>query len=130
MTERIWIDAREVVEFHSRLLLIDGGGASLRDSGLLESAPARPRQRAACDRTADSCELAASYTAGIIRNHPFVDGNKRTGFLVGVLFLELNGHHFTAAEEEAARAVIDLAAGTLSESDYAAFLRANTVSGP
>jgi death-on-curing protein len=63
---------------------------------------------------------------GIVRNHPFVDGNKRTGFLAGVLFLELNGHRFTAAEEDATQAVLGLAAGTLDETAFAAWLRANT----
>jgi len=69
--------------------------------------------------------LAAAYTAGIVRNHPFIDGNKRTGFLVGVLFLELNGYRFTATEEAAAQAILSLAAGTLDEPALAAWLRAN-----
>ena len=65
------------------------------------------------------------YTAGIVRNHPFVDGNKRTGFVVGILFLELNGYRFTASEEDAAQAVLNLAAGTLDDTGYTAFLRSN-----
>jgi death-on-curing protein len=69
--------------------------------------------------------MAASYIAGIVRNHPFIDGNKRTGFLVGVLFLELNGFHFTATEESAAQAVLNLAAGTLDEPALASWLRSN-----
>ena len=69
--------------------------------------------------------MAAAYTAGIVRNHPFVDGNKRTAFLVGILFLELNGCLFTASEEDAAQAVIDLASGALSEAGYLAFLQAH-----
>jgi len=69
--------------------------------------------------------MAAAYTAGIVRNHPFVDGNKRTGFVVGILFLELNGYRFTAREEDAAQAVMELAAGNLNEKGYSAFLRAN-----
>ena len=64
-------------------------------------------------------------TAGIVRNHPFTDGNKRTAFLVGVLFLELNGYRFVASEEDAAKAVIDLASGALSEAGYVAFLQAH-----
>ncbi len=71
-------------------------------------------------------DLAAAYTVGIVRNHPFIDGNKRTGFVVGILFLELNGHRFSANEADAAQAVLALAAGTLDEAGYAAFLRANT----
>jgi death-on-curing protein len=72
----------------------------------------------------DIIDLAARYTFGIL-NHPFVDGNKRTGFVVGVLFLELNGYRFTASEETAAQAVIELAAGTIDEAGFSNFLRAN-----
>ena len=70
--------------------------------------------------------MAAAYTAGIVGNHPFVDGNKRTGFVTGVLFMELNGCRFNATEEAAAQAVVELSAGTLDEAGYATFLRANT----
>src|SRR5277367_4944345 len=73
--------------------------------------------------------LAAAYTAGIIRNHPFFDGNKRTGFVIGVLFLEINGHNCTASEEASAQAVLSLAADTLEESAFAAWLRANLKRG-
>jgi death-on-curing protein len=69
--------------------------------------------------------MAALYTAGIVRNHPFVDGNKRTGFVVGVLFLELHGFAFKASEEDATRAIWDLAAGTLDEAAYDGWLRTN-----
>ena len=68
-------------------------------------------------------DLAALYTAGIVRNHPFIDGNKRTGFVVGVLFLELNGFIFNAAQEDAANAVLRLADGSWDEKAYAAFLK-------
>ena len=68
-------------------------------------------------------DLSAAYTFGIVRNHPFVDGNKRTGFVVGLLFLELNGLVFSASEEEVAQAVLQLASGAIDEADYAAFLR-------
>jgi len=71
-------------------------------------------------------ELAALYAASVVSNRPFVDGNKRTGFVIGILFLELNGYRFTASEEAAAQAVIDLAAGKLDAAEYAAFLRANS----
>ena len=74
-------------------------------------------------------EMATAYTAGIVRNHPFIafiDGNKRTGFVVGILFLELNGYSFMAREEDAAQAVLKLAAGALDEAGYADFLRENT----
>jgi death-on-curing protein len=71
--------------------------------------------------------MAAVYTAGNIRNHPFVDGNKRTGFVAGILFLELNGYQFTASEESAAQAILELAAGRLDETGYSAFLRDNVI---
>ena len=69
--------------------------------------------------------MAAAYISGIVRNHPFVDGNKRTGFLVGILFLELNGARFTASEPAAAQAILNLAAGTIDEPALTAWLRAN-----
>jgi death-on-curing protein len=71
----------------------------------------------------DIMRRASSYTAGIVENHPFVDGNKRTGFVVGVLFLEINGFEFTASEAEAAQAVLELAAGSIDETGFALFLR-------
>ncbi len=70
--------------------------------------------------------MATLYTAGIIRNHPFADGNKRTGFVTGVLFLELNGFDLKASEEDATQAVMSLAAGTLDEANYTAWLHSNT----
>jgi death on curing protein len=70
-------------------------------------------------------DMATVYTARIVRNHPFIDGNKRTGFVVGILFLELNGYRFTASEEDAVQAVLELAVGTFKEADYGSFLRDN-----
>lgn len=99
--------------------------AGLRDGALLESALARPQQFHACADTPDIIDMAAAYTAGLLQNHVFFDGNKRTGFVVGILFLELNGYRFTAMEDAATQAVLELAAGTLDEAGYAAFLRAN-----
>ncbi len=126
MTDPIWIDARDALLLHDRLLALHGGAAGVRDDGLLQSALARPQQHYAYADTPDLIEMATVYTAGIVRNHPFVDGNKRTGFVVGILFLELNGYRFTATQENAAQAVIELAAGTLDEAGYTSFLRANT----
>ncbi len=88
-----------------------------------------PRQIAAYDESADTIDPGAAYTAGIVKNHPFVDGNKRTGFVIGILFLELNGYRFTATEAAAADAVLALAAGELDEAGYATFLRANVEAG-
>jgi len=125
VTEPIWIEERDALTLHERLVALHGGPAGVRDRSLLQSALARPRQRFAYAPDAGAPELAAAYTARIVGNHPFVDGNKRTGFVLGVLFLELNGHRFTAGEVEAAQAVIALAAGRLTEEGYAAFLAAN-----
>ena len=103
-----------------------GGAAGSRDHALLESAMARPKQHFAYAEAPDIVDLAAAYTAGIIRSHPFIDGNKRTGFVVGILFLELNGYRFTASEEDAAQAVLELASGKLDEAGYVAFLRTSS----
>jgi death-on-curing protein len=125
VTEPIWIDRRDALALHQSLLARHGGAGGVREEKLLESALARPRQKYAYEDAPDLADLAAAYTAGIVRNHPFVDGNRRTGFVVGVLFLEINGVVFTASEANAARAVLDLAAGTLDETAFAMFLRDN-----
>jgi death-on-curing protein len=121
----LWVEERDVLTIHGRLLAIHGGAARLRDLGLLQSALARPRQHYAYTSSPDIIEMSALYTAGIVRNHPFVDGNKRTGFVVGILFLELNSFNFRATEEDATQAVMSLASGTLNESGYTAWLREN-----
>lgn len=129
MKEPLWIDERDALALHDRLIALDGGAPGLRDKGSLQSALARPRQHFAYASAPDSAGLAASYTAGIIGNHPFIDGNKRTGFVTGVLFLEINGYRFTASEEDATQAVLGLAAGAIKETKFAAWVRAN-VRGP
>jgi death-on-curing protein len=127
MKKPVWIDERDALVLHNRLLALHGGAGGLRDVGLLQSALARPQQHYAYAEAADIIGMAAAYTAGIVRNHPFLDGNKRTGFVVGILFLELNGYRFVASEEDAAQAVLKLAAGTFDEADYSSFLRGNVV---
>lgn len=127
--EPIWIDEADALALHERLLAFHGGPEGLRDASLLQSALARPRQIAAYDDEADIVDLAAAYTFGVVKNHPFVDGNKRTAFVIGVLFLELNGFAFIASEEAAAEAVLALAAGTMNQAAYAAFLRDNATPG-
>jgi death-on-curing protein len=110
---------------HDRSLVQHGGAAEIRDVGLLASALARPQQLAAYGERVDAIDLAATYTCGLVQNHPFVDGNERTGFVIGILFLELNGARFTASEAAATQAVLGLAAGNLDDAGYAAFLREN-----
>ena len=87
MSEPIWIEEDLVLAIHDRLLVEHGGAEGVRDASLLQSALLNHIAYA----SSDIIELAAKYTAGIVQNHPFVDGNKRTGFVIGVLFLELNG---------------------------------------
>jgi death-on-curing protein len=127
--EPVWIDERDALTLHDRLLALHGGAVGLRDDGLLKSALARPQQHFAYAESPDIVDMAAAYTWGIVRNHPFVDGNKRTGFVVGVLFLELNGYRFNASEEDAAQMVLELASGNLEEAGYIAFLRAHASVG-
>lgn len=126
MSEPVWLDERDALILHDRLLALDGGAPGLRDPALLASAKVLPRQHAAYGDAPDLVALAALHTASIVTSHPFVDGNKRMGFVLGVLFLELNGLVFTARQEDAANAVIALAAGEMSVADYATFLAANT----
>jgi death-on-curing protein len=124
--EPLWIEVRDVLAIHDRGLALYGGASGVRDQGLLESAIARPRQHYAYASSPGIVEMAALYTAGIVQNHPFVDGNKRTGFVVGALFLELHGFDFKASEADATQAVMGLAAGTLDEAGYVTWLRASS----
>jgi death-on-curing protein len=124
--EPVWIDERDALALHDRLMVLEGGAAGMRDMALLQSALARPRQLLADGDRPGIIEIAAAYTTGIVRDHPFTDGNKRTGFVVGVLFLELNGYRFTASEEDAAQAVLGLAAGTIEEADFTSWMIVNS----
>jgi len=121
----IWIDERDVLAIHDRSLAAHGGTAGLRDRGLLQSALARAQQHYAYAEGTGIVEMAALYTVGIVRNHPFVDGNERAGFTAGVLFLEMNGYSFHASEEDVIGTLFSLAAGELNETGCAAWLRAN-----
>jgi death on curing protein len=125
MSEPIWIELELELAIHDRQLAEHGGAEGLRDEALLHSALGRPMNQFN-DESTDVVALAAKYTAGIVQNHPFLDGNKRTGFVVGVLFLELNGYRFTASEEAAAQAVLDLAAGRMNETGFCEFMHANS----
>lgn len=126
--EPIWLQLDEVLAFHQMSIARFGGGDGLRDRGLLESALERPKNLLAYGDDPTVLDLAAAYCAGIVKNHPFVDGNKRTGFLAGIVFLELNGYRFQASEAEAAGAVIALAAGELDEAGFSAWLAETTSS--
>jgi len=121
--EPVWIDERDVLVLHDRLLALDGGSAGVRSEALLASALARPKQIRAYGASPDVIDMAAAYTVGIVRNHPFVDGNKRTGFVVGILFLEINGYRFTGSEEDATQMILGLAAGKFNEAAFTSWLR-------
>jgi len=124
-TEPTWLDRRDCLAIHDTMLAQHGGLAGVRDENMLESALAKPRNLFAYG-SPDAAEMAASYAAGIVLNHPFLDGNKRTGFMAAAAFLELNGLVFTATEADAVIQTLALAAGALDESGYTAWLRANS----
>ncbi len=100
-----------------------GGASGLRDRGLLESAVSRPQQIFSHEPGCDLQRLSAAYILGLIRNHPFVDGNKRTGLVVGALFLRRNGKPLTAPQPETANVILELAAGSWTEKQLTAWLR-------
>lgn len=125
MKEPVWIDYRDALALHDRVIALFGGREGVRDDALLEAALTKPLQLLTSAESAGIVEIASAYTAGTVRNHPFADGNESTAFLVGILILELNGYRFGASEEDAAMAVIDLASGALSEAGYLAFLQAH-----
>ncbi len=126
MIDPIWVEEVDAIEAHEYVLSLDGGATGIRDRSLLLSAIARPQQYFAYAPNPDIVEMAAKLTSGVVKNHPFVDGNKRTGFVLGILFLESNGMSFRAPELEATQTVLALAAGQIDESAYADFLRANS----
>lgn len=111
------------------MLFEHGGSAGVRDEGLLDSALARPQNLLRYEK-ASIFDLAAAYTFGIAKNHPFVDGNKRSAFLAGYIFLALNGFELTAPEADATLQVLGLAAGEITEKDYSAWLKLNTTAFP
>ena len=117
-----WLSKTVVLAMHERLLADHGGSPGLRDPGLLDSALARARQLYAYGKP-DTCDLAAAYAAGIIRNHPFVDGDKRTGFMSAYLFMAENGLQLTVPEVEVVQIVILLAASEIDGAAFASWLR-------
>ena len=126
MKKPVWIDERDALALHNRLLALHGGAGGLRDRGLLQSALSRPQQQYAYAEAADIIDMATAYTAGILRNHPFLDGNKRTAFIVAAIFLEMNGWRFGASEDDAAVQILALAVGELTEAAFASWLKANS----
>lgn len=120
-----WIDVTAVKLLHQESLAEHGGLSGLRDTSLLESAMARARNLNAYENVTDLARLAAAYGFGIVRNHPFNDGNKRAGFLAIGLFLALNERQLTADPIEAIAVIFRLAEGRLREEELATWIRAN-----
>jgi death-on-curing protein len=112
---------------HAEALMLHGGAEGVRDMGLLESALARPENLLTySDQTPSFAQLAAAYAKGIVSNHPFVDGNKRTAFIVSVTFLRLNGLQLTASKEDRVLTFWSLAAGEITEDQLAQWFQSNT----
>ena len=126
MSEPIWLDSQDLYVLHNQLLARFGGLEGIRDEGLLESALYRPVQKFHYEPKSTLPELAASYSYGIARNHPFFDGNKRSALLAAIVFLEINGMKFHATEEEAVLETLALAAGERTEEEYASWLTKNS----
>jgi len=114
----VWIDPAVILAVHDEQLAEHGGAAGVRDAGLLESALARPRNLAHYGQP-DACELAAAYAFGLAKNHPFIDGNKRSAFVATELFLMLNGWRLTAGDADCVMVMLRLAAGEVDEASFA-----------
>lgn len=122
-----WLEEGTVVVFHQQQLSEHGGKSGIRDINMLQSALAKAKQIWCYDSPPpDLCQLAAAYAFGLAKNHPFVDGNKRTAAISCETFLILNGREFTVGEEQKYPMYLGLASGDLSEEDFAAWLRKNT----
>ena len=118
-----------ILAVHDEQLAEYGGAVGVRDEGLLDSALARPLNRAGCGEP-HIAELAALYTIAIARNHPFGDGNKRTAYVALETFIRLNGCRFAVSDAEAAVTTLALAAGGLSDGEFTDWVRSNVVMDP
>ncbi|MEP6945464.1 MAG: type II toxin-antitoxin system death-on-curing family toxin [Acidobacteriota bacterium] len=123
----VWIGSKLAFAIHSLQLSEHGGDDGVRDANLLESALARPHNIAAYEPDHDLARLAAAYGCTMIKNHPFIDGNKRTGYVVMETFIILNGQSLAATEEEKYPIVMAVADGTMSEEELARWLRERLV---
>jgi death-on-curing protein len=124
--EPTWLRKDVLLAVHERLLAEHGGSSGLRDEGLLESALGRPKNLLSYGKNTTVFNLASAYACGLIKNHPFVDGNKRTGFMAAFLFLELNGYEFVAQENDVVVTTMALAGGATNEEHYATWLQENS----
>lgn len=121
----VWLLRETVLAMHDLLIAEFGGAAGVRDEGLLDSALSRPRNLLAYERPS-IFDLAASLAFGLIKNHPFLDGNKRVAFTAAVTFLHVNGRRVRATEVDATVRTLALAAGDMTEAEYAAWLKVNS----
>ena len=121
----VWLSHELILAIHDEQLAEHGGSTGLRDPGLLDSALARPLNRAGYEAP-DIAELAAVYALGIAQNHPFIDGNKRTAFVALEVFLRLNGGVFTVGDAEAVVMMLAMAAGELPDAEFIAWVRMHT----
>jgi len=124
VSQWIWVARSVVLALHDEQLAEHGGGSGLRDEGLLDSALARPLNLEAYGDP-DAADLAAAYAFGVAKNHPFVDGNKRTAAVAMELFLDQNGYELTATDEALVLTILALADGSSSETDLADWVRGN-----
>jgi len=121
----VWLSRQTILAVHDEQLAEHGGAVGVRDEGLLESALARPLNRASYGDPG-MAELAALYAIAIARNHPFVDGNKRTAYVTLESFLELNGCEFPVSDRDAVIATLALASSAMSDDEFTAWVRGNT----
>ena len=128
MSEWVWLNRAVIIAIHEVQLAEHGGGTGVRDAGLLDSALGKPQQlNNYGEPPPDAAALAASYGYGISRNHPFIDGNKRTGYVAAELFLRLNGWRLNADDASCVATMLAVAAGDITEEAFAAWLRAHAV---
>lgn len=121
----VWLDVAVMLAVHDEQLAEHGGGSGMRDIGMFESAMNRPRHLAAYGMP-DFAELAAAYGVELAKNHPFVDGNKRTAFVAMELFLFLNGYDLNADDADCILTMLAVAAGEMAEADFAAWIRTHS----
>lgn len=129
MSDWVWLNRAVLIAAHDEQLAEHGGATGFRDEGLYDSALARPLNLAAYD-VPDTCALAASYAVALAKNHPFIDGNKRTALVAMELFLGLNSHELNAADAECVLAMLAVASSEWDEPTLAAWLRLHTALRP
>lgn len=122
----LWVSEQVVLAIHEQLVAEHGGLPGIRDQGLLQSALAKPQNISHYNEQADVAQLAASYGYGLANNHPFLDSNKRTAFVVMALFMALNGYRLYASDAECVLTMVGVASGAISEEHLAIWLRDNS----